>query len=319
MDIFPDLEELFRKSKYVQIDNKALQSFTTELLNINDKFDANSLLSFASDRSLEERLQLSFFFNTQTFYFWAQENEPKWAIDYKDKSYDGSVALAKCFERSMERTNDVFDAKYFNDLDISKTEEFFKGNVQIPLLAKRVQMFNEGGYVLLQKFNGQYSNVVEKSGYDALRLLRLIIDNFSYYNDQTYYHSTLLNFHKRAQLQVIMTHNLLETSKKKGLKNIESLIGCADYKLPQILRHFGVLEYDGELSGIVDSHTLIDEYSEYEVEIRIGMLVCLKKISEELRNHGSDVPPILLDGKLWRMSQTVENMKPYHKTITINY
>ena len=42
--------------------------------------------------------------------------------------------------------------------------------------------------------------------------------------------------------------------KIEGIKvDYSNLIGCADYKIPQTLRALGIVEYNEELSNIIDS------------------------------------------------------------------
>ena len=74
---------------------------------------------------------------------------------------------------------------------------------------------------------------------------------------------------------------------RKLKENIEidcsHLVGCADYKIPQVLRSLGILEYDEELSELVDKKQEIEENSSYEVEIRANMIIAIDFIKKELK------------------------------------
>ena len=42
-------------------------------------------------------------------------------------------------------------------------------------------------------------------------------------------------------------------------------MGCADYKIPQVMRGLGILEYDKDLSALLDKKIEIEENSEYSI------------------------------------------------------
>lgn len=93
---------------------------------------------------------------------------------------------------------------------------------------------------------------------------------------------------------------------------IDRIFVPSDYQVPKILRHFGAIEYDEELTKKVDNHTLIDKHSLEEIQIRAATI----KVCKELQNitgwNAADV-----DTFLW-CSRKITN-KPFHLTITTDY
>ena len=74
-------------------------------------------------------------------------------------------------------------------------------------------------------------------------------------------------FYKRAQL---LTSDILHVREK--LENVEvdysNLAGCADYKIPQVMRCYGILEFNDELANLVDNKIEIEKDSkEYILKI----------------------------------------------------
>ena len=94
------------------------------------------------------------------------------------------------------------------------------------------------------------------------------------------------------------------------------LVGCADYKIPQTLRALGILEFNTELSEIVDNKQLICENSKYEVEIRANMIAVISYINSKLENSCS----IDINDYLFLSSKSVKDIaKPYHLCRNKNY
>ena len=78
--------------------------------------------------------------------------------------------------------------------------------------------------------------------------------------------------HKKALLAV-------KTSNAKfGLTS--NLDVPADYRLPQVLVHLGVLEYSKELQHLIDSDTVIPHGTKYEVQIREATIDACREIAK---------------------------------------
>ena len=85
---------------------------------------------------------------------------------------------------------------------------------------------------------------------------------------------------------------------------------------PQTLRAIGIIEYDNELSSIVDNKTKIEISSSFEVEIRASQLVVIDYIREEMKNVNS----IDINDFLFVYSKNVKEVaKPYHLCRNTNY
>lgn len=147
-------------------------------------------------------------------------------------------------------------------------------------------------------------------------LLNLIIENFPSFGDTRTYNGKTIYFYKLAQLVVSDILHIREL-KENIQVDYSHLVGCADYKIPQILRGLNILEYDLELAKLVDNLQELEENSIYEVEIRANLIVALKKIKEKL---STDLPLIDLNDIIWSLGQDkTKNFKPYHRTRIMSY
>ncbi|TMC84749.1 MAG: hypothetical protein E6J10_09115, partial [Chloroflexi bacterium] len=93
----------------------------------------------------------------------------------------------------------------------------------------------------------------------------------------------------------------------------------ADYKLPQVLRHFGVLEYHPTLAERIDNQQLLEAGSEEEVEIRAATIWACELLRREMIRQDHPVTAAEIDLRLWLLGQNSSEMRPYHRTRTIYY
>ncbi len=162
--------------------------------------------------------------------------------------------------------------------------------------------------------NGSFYEYTKNITRDS-ELFDIIAQNFDSFKDERSYEGKTVYFYKLAQLLV---SDILHI--RKHLENIEvdysNLVGCADYKIPQVLRALNFICYDEELSNIVDSKVEIDISSEYEVEIRASQIVIIDYIKSKLK----DIDMIEINDYFFSYSKKIsENLKPYHLCRNVNY
>ncbi len=120
--------------------------------------------------------------------------------------------------------------------------------------------------------------------------------------------------HSKSKLRNECSFIFKDTGKQ--IKNLQHLTAFADYKLPQILRMFGVLEYVDELAEKVDNIIEISYNSREEIEIRAATIWAV----ELLRQKVQKLTAMEIDNALWLISREIKDeAKPYHRTRTIFY
>ena len=125
---------------------------------------------------------------------------------------------------------------------------------------------------------------------------------------------------KRAQILAADLYGALAGEGLGDLARIDVLTTFADYKIPQILRHFGVMRYSQALAGMVDGRQPLPAGSDQEVEIRSATIWAVELLRAELLKLGIDRSAVQLDWLLWEQSQTINHQAPpYHRTLTVYY
>ena len=236
--------------------------------------------------------------------FWG---EPKWEIETENGKLDGSYAIMYLLIERFKNKKD-FNMSY------EEFKDLLKGNVEIPLLKER--------YDCLVKMN-EYLDSIAKDFYDEIKeyrddvsLLNFIINNFDYFNDECDYKNERIYFYKRAQL---ITSDILHVRKLiEGIDvDYSHLMGCADYKIPQVMRCLGMLDFNNELADVVDNYQEISYGSDMEIEIRANNLVVINYIYEKMNGKVSRMD---INDYIWLLGQDKSKMiKPYHRTRTIYY
>ncbi len=163
--------------------------------------------------------------------------------------------------------------------------------------------------------NGNFYGFIKGINNDT-EIFQILIDNFNNFKDIREYKGRTIYFYKLAQF---LTSDILRVIQNKEHENIDysHLIGCADYKIPQVLEGLGILEYDDELMFLIESKSPIKENSELEVEIRAAMIAVIDYIYKKLKGK---IARIDINNFIWSKSQDKKvNYKPYHLTRTISY
>ena len=122
-------------------------------------------------------------------------------------------------------------------------------------------------------------------------------------------------FLRKAQLALGMTAQNLRS---KGHNMDIELTAYADYRVPQVLRHYGVLEYAPVLAKQVDGQHILPANGEEEMAIRAAMLVATAYLAEKLNLTGPDVDSWLFM-KTRQDAAFKANAKPFHLTVTTAY
>lgn len=254
--------------------------------------------------------------NSINYCYWG---EPKWTVEYCDKKLDGAWGAIASFYRALSEGFDLLDPNVLKDLSKKDLAYIFRGNVEISLFCERLDCLKELGRIVVQKFDGEFSKIIEKGDYDAVKILGILVDNFDAYKDESIYKGEKVYFWKRAQLAVGDIADRLKDTETPILKT-DDLTAAADYKLPQSLRKLGVLKYADKLAKKVDNKIKIKPESLEEIEIRANMIWAVELMRQEIKLRLSDVIAADIDHWLWLKGQVKSSDdKPYHLTRTIKY
>lgn len=255
------------------------------------------------------------------FCFWAEKGQARWQVEYRGETLDGYWAEAAALTRAVEEGYPLWDARYLSDLSREDLAHILRGSVVIPLFEERLANAREVGRVLLERYNGQFANAIKEAGGSAVRLVLLLAEHFPSFRDTASYRLHEVRFLKRAQICAADVHGAFGGKHWGAFHDLDRLTVFADYKLPQILRHFGVLEYHPSLARRVDAMELLAAGSEEENEIRAATIWACELLRQAMdKQEGREaISAAEIDARLWLLSQNIAEMRPYHRVRTIYY
>ncbi len=301
--IIKSCEYVSDNSKYVSINKEQLDNFINSIENI----EMNNWLSSSPfgllSLSTETIINFLLIFESIDFSFWGN---PKWTINTNDGQLDGSIGLLYALLKYVKE-NKTTDFSKITEVEFSN---ILKGNVKIPLLKERLEIVRKISNTVNEKMNGNFYNYISKITSDK-ELFNVIITHFDSFKDERTYEGKAIYFYKLAQL---LTSDILYVRKIKENINVDcsNLIGCADYKIPQVLRALNILVYNEELSNIIDDKKEILENSLYEVEIRANMITIINYINQKTNYKYNRIN--INDYLFMKKGDKSLNLKPYHLT-----
>ncbi len=295
-------------SKSVKINEINLDKFIEKIKKVETEhwlaFSPYSLL----DLPIETIINFLLVYEAIDFSFWGN---PKWTINTENGKEDGSIALLYAILKYVKERNTTD----FSNITKEEFKEMLKGNIEIPLFEERYHIIRDVSKIVNENMNGNFYEFIKGITID-MELFNIIIKYFPNFKDERKYREKTIYFYKLAQL---LTSDILHIRERKENIKVDysHLVGCSDYKIPQVMRGLGILEYNDKLSNIIDNKKEIEVNSEYEVEIRANMLVAIDLIKKKLENK---VCAIDINDYIWSQgrNKTME-LKPYHLTRNTNY
>lgn len=311
--IINSIKYVVDNSKYVSINIKNIDSVIS-LLYENKKeswLDSSNL----KIKKFSQKQILIYLIICESLNFCYWDSNIKWKIKYNDEWYSGSIGLFYAIYKAIENGYNLLNVDYLEKMTIEEFDEIFKGTTSIPLLKERYDIIKQ--LVIELKKEQVFEKVIDADS--DVDLLNNIINYFSNFRDISLYKGKEIYFFKRAILLVGDLILNIDFVKEK-VKNDDNMIGCADYKIPQVLRHLGILEYSNDLSNLIDKKQILEHDSEMEIEIRANMLYAIELIKEKLHQEGINMNSVQIDNALWLLSKNKKYKdKPHHLTKTIYY
>lgn len=248
--------------------------------------------------------------------------------------HTGYFALCAALNRAMKEGLDITSAEYYSKITLDTVRHIFRsddGETMVPLLEERLKCLHEVGQQLLEKWHGKFENIVKAAGGFALNLLKLIVQEFPCFRDEADFCGRRVSLYKRAQ---ILVGDIWACFRGEGLgsfKDLYYITMFADYRVPQVLIHFGALEYNKELMKILKSDQILMNGHPMEVEIRGASIYIVEKVKDKVMqeietNHPTifkdHVNSILIDHFLWdyrRQHAKELEYIPFHKVLSVYY
>lgn len=298
--------------KYVKINYDKTDTLINELKEFNNVHYLTKVPYAVYDMEIKDLINFLLIYDAIDFSFFG---DPKWTIKTEDKYLDGGIALLHCIFNLFKNRDSVEVYKYLEKMTLNDFKNLLKGNVLIPLLEERYQIVNGIAKIVNASMHSNFYDYVKDMKNDQ-ELFDFIIKSFPSFKDERDFLNRKVYYYKLAQL---LTSDILHVYKTKEHKEVDysNLVGCADYKIPQVLESLGILEYSDELLTKILNKEPILENSRYEIEIRSSMLIVIDYLYQKLNQ---EIKRIDINDFIWCKGQDKSKiLKPYHLTRTTTY
>lgn len=268
-------------------------------------------LEFEGDRAA--RANLCLLLSCLNFCFWSEQ---PWSIEFRGQTWTRTYAMYAGILRAVAKDAAWLSPRRWAEADEAAVADLFAGRGQIPLLDHRRAVMNETGRCLQERFGGQFAQVVERAGGQARRVAYLLAEHFPSFRDVALYQGRPVALLKRAQICAADLHLSWQRGGDPGLSGMEELTVFADYRLPQYLRHVGILELEPELAARIARRAELPPGSPEEVELRCATIWSAEILRRAL---GGGIPAWRLDYVLWERAHDPAVGVDHHRTRTVFY
>jgi hypothetical protein len=286
------------------------------------KPDGSMLFDFGNDPDV--LMDFTLVVNTMNFAFTDFSTGVKFETDYMGKRWCDSEAMLACLHRAIHAGIPFFSGEYLAKVTRKDLESVFSGTIEMPMLDERVVLFNEVGRVLVEKYQGRYSNFVRSCAprlyANGDGLLEKLTTEFPRFRDVSMYHGSEVHIFKLAQLGIWGMHLALSPRGAWKLEDADNLTAFADYIVPVGLRVMNIFEYAPELEKQINSLVEVKRDSEAEVELRASSIYVIAKLTEEINKRRPGMEPLLqpqVDFRFWKTYHATH--WPHHLTKTVMY
>lgn len=304
------------RAEHVRIDPQGLEAYAARLAGEAapplPEWDAKIHLS-GEDEACPNWLLL---LDALNFCFWG---EPRWTVEGEGETLRGYRALAYCLARAHRRGVPIADAAYLANLTEEGLRGVLAGSCEIPLLGDRLRHAQQVGVVLLRDFGGDFKQAILACKGSATALAALVAEHFPY-ADSAEYLGKPLPVLKRAQILAADLHGAYGGQGLGHFKDRARLTAFADYKVPQVLHHEGVLTYSPSLEAKLRALTELPAGCAEEVELRLVAVEGVERLQRAIAAKGRPLMALEVDWLLWEAGRFLPaEALPHHRTRTTAY
>lgn len=298
------IDPVIQKSVHVTINTKRLRQFARSFDLDKATHWMDSCPVKLSDLDRKERLAFLFVFNAISFCYWGN---PKWVVDYQGRHMRGTWSMTAALKRAKDEGIRILDPGFLERIRDDELRHILRSRdeVQIPLLEQRCEILRQVGRVI--NGNGGFEGILTAANNDAVRLLNIILEHFPSFEDTLTFDGEPVFFYKRAQLFVVDLVHAFDL--QDVFSNIGELSGCADYIIPMVLRHLGILKYTDELAAKIDKGIRLPHNSVEEIEIRAHTLKVIQELADML-----GVTPMEINDYFWVVGPEMPLDLKHHTT-----
>lgn len=328
----PHLGDILEASKYV----KDVLVSEWEINNLANMLSSKDLK--APDwrlpifpESIENFVEFIGVVNSVNFCFVHADSGKRFDVEYDGKVWEGAFGLAAAFKRALDEGIPVCDPHFLFSLELGQLAHILRPKTTlIPLFVERLKHLKNVGRALLemQTSFSRFLLVHKFSLFPTYYGGGIInsLPSLDSYRDTVFWKAGdkvhVLRFNKRAYLFAMVYHGRISSAGFKSVNIVDpgNFLPITDYRIPQVLRSFGVLIYSKELAEMVDGRVVLKRNSDMEIGIRVqtvNAMTKLLKATNELFPESKQITMVELDYALWSLGRTLKS--EHHLTMTTAY
>ena len=248
----------------------------------------------------------------------------KFEATYKGRVWSDSLGMFAGLHRALSDGVPLLDGRYLATVTRGDLESIFRGNIEMPMLDERVEILNEAGTVLVDRYGGHFHRFVRTcapamyAGGDGI--MERLLDEFPRFRDTSDYYGIEVHILKLAQLALWTLHMSLASTGEWRLSDLSMMTAFADYIVPVALEVMSIFEYTPDLSTRIAEGDMIERDSDEEIEIRAHTLYATALLTDAINAlRPSDLQVVIpqVDFRLW--SNYHASFRPHHLTRTVMY
>lgn len=320
-----------KQATNVTIDDKGVEKLANEIFEqlkngkISTKFSQYELHPTPDDPLA---LDWMFLLDLLNYSFWTPKESPKYTVN----GQTGYFSLCAAVKRAIDRGIPIIEPKFYSQITMNQLKDIFKsddGVTEMPLLDERLKHLNQAGQRLMDKYDGSFKHLFEKCEKSAKLLMNTVVEEFESFRDEAVYRGEKVAFYKRVQ---ILVADIWTIHGGKIFDDIDEITMFADYRIPQVLVHFGSMKYSDDLMKLLKAGTMLQPGCEEESEIRGCSIEVVERVSSKVRDmieqakdsnlNKSMINAILIDYFLWNYRrQYADELEyiPFHQVRSIYY
>jgi hypothetical protein len=248
----------------------------------------------------------------------------KFEVEYAGRRWSDSEGMFACIKRALDQGTPILDGHYLAKVTRADMARIFAGNIEMPMLGEKTELWNQVGRVLAEKYGGYFHNFIRSCPaklYDnGNGIVERLAREFPRFNDVSQYDGHEIKLYKLPQLGIWFVYASLHPLKKFALDDIGSMTAFADYIVPVALRLMGMTSYSAALERAINSYQMIPRDSTQEIELRAHCLYATALLREEINKIRPPETQVIIpqiDARLWTHYHTTN--WPHHLTRTIMY
>jgi hypothetical protein len=293
-----------KNSKDVKINLKSVEKFVEENKEIKPP-DWDKEIHFCSE-DREKVLNYLLLIDCNNFCFWGSK---------KEGYFDLALSLKNIFENYPQKAN----LYYFSKISLEEFIKFLPFIKNIHLTKERWLIAKKVASYIVKNYKGEFYNFVKKAKNSAKKLIEKIFKELYSFNDFRIFNNKRIYFLKRAQHLTSNIWGALDGKEIADFYDLDYLTAFADYRLPQILNYYEILEYSEKLRAILKNEKIIKQNSRLETEIRANTVWAVEYLKQKFKERGINIYSFQVDWYLWNLSNKIKFKLPFHRTITYFY